>query len=207
MRNAKNPNASSIERVMFWDEWDATNADKIVLSAQQFALIEAMHAALMRDKDIAALFDEGDSEVTMVWDDPDTGLRCKARADHWNRRTRVMADLKTTDDACERAFGRSVVSYGYDIAHAHYSEGAKALGEPLDDYLFVAQEKKAPYLAAVYKLDAAGEARGYELRQRGMETMAACMASNTWPGYPRGVQSLPLPGWAITNEMEIGYVD
>lgn len=207
MRNAKNPNQSSIERVAFWNAWDAENAGKIVLSADDFALIEAMHTALMRDPHVADLFrGSGDSEVTLRWVDEATGLHCKARPDRLRRRVR-MADLKTADDASPRGFARAVVRYGYDITHAHYCEGARACGEPVDEYLFVVQEKKAPYLVAVYQLDAAAESRGYELRQRGMATMAECLASNTWPGYPSGVQSLALPDWAIANEMEISYVD
>jgi PDDEXK-like domain of unknown function (DUF3799) len=207
MRNAKSPSVSSIERVAFWDDWDAANEGKIVLSKSDFSLIETMHAALMIDPYIADLFADGESEVTLRWDDEETGLPCKARADRWKRRDRKMIDLKTTEDAGPRGFGRSVVNYGYDVTHAHYSEGARACGEPIDEYLIVAQEKSTPYLAVVYKLDAAGEARGYEIRKRGIDTMAECMSSGIWPGYPRGVQELSLPGWAITNEMEIGYVD
>src|SRR3546814_5186546 len=60
MRNAKNPSESSIARVAFWDAWEAENAGKIVLSADDFALIEAMHTALMRDPEVAALFAEGE---------------------------------------------------------------------------------------------------------------------------------------------------
>src|SRR3546814_3892487 len=111
-----------------------------------------------------------------------------------------MADLKTTDDAIERGFGRSVVNYGYDSTHAHYCEGARACGELVDKYLIVAQEKKAPYLAAVYELDAAAESRGYEIRNAGMQTMLGCLSTNTWPGYPRGIQPLALPGWAIDRK-------
>ena len=207
MRNAKNPSASSIERVRFWDEWNAENAGKIILSADEFARIEAMHAALMAHPMAAELFAEGDSEVTLRWIDPATGLRCKARADRWNRRRRFMADLKSTIDASARAFGRSVVRYGYDVTHAHYTEGARECGEPIEHYYIVAQEKRKPYLCAVYELNAAAEARGYEIRERGMATIAECLASNTWPGYPAGVQELELPGWAIAEEMEIGYVE
>lgn len=207
MRNAKNPSPSSIERVAFWNDWDARNAGKVVLPAHSFALIETMYAALMRNPDAAELLAEGDSEITLRWDDEDAGLPCKARADRWNRRKRFMADLKATDDAGERAFGRSVVNYGYDITHAHYSEGAKACGEPINQYLLFVQEKKPPYLSAVYQLDPSAESRGYEIRQRSMEAMAQCLKTNTWPGYPRGVQPLALPGWAIANEMEIGYVE
>jgi hypothetical protein len=207
MRNAKQPSASSIERVAFWNAWEAENAGKTVLSASDFALIESMHSALMREPQIAEIFAEGDSEVTLRWTDGETGLRCKARPDRWNRRLRLMADLKTSADASDRAFGRSVVAYGYDITHAHYVEGARACGDPVEKYVFVVQEKRKPYLPVLYELDAAGEARGYELRGRGMNVMSACLASNKWPGYPSGIQSLALPGWAIANEMEIDYVD
>lgn len=208
LRHAKKPSEETLASIAWWDSWTAGNAGKFILSTEDFALIEAMHAALMRDREIASLlFGEGDSEVTLRWTDDETGLRCKARADRWNRRRRIMADLKSTDDASERAFGRSVVRYGYDITHAHYCEGAKVCDQPLDKYLLVAQEKTPPYLAAVYELDEPAEARGYEIRQRGMATMAECLASDTWPGYPRGVQPLSLPGWAIANEMEISYVE
>lgn len=189
------------------DAWIAARPGLTLLSQADADKIEAMHAALMRDPEIAEIFSEGDSEVTLRWIDEATGLPCKARADRWNRRRRRMADLKTTDDASERGFGRSVVRYGYDITHAHYCEGSRAVGEPVEDYILVVQEKRKPYLAAMYRLDAAAEARGYEIRQRGMDTMAACMASDTWPGYPRGIQPLSLPGWAIANEMEISYVE
>ena len=189
------------------DAWLVDRPGVTLLSRADADLIEAMHAALMRDPEIAELFSEGDSEVTLRWTDEATGLPCKARADRWNRRRRLMADLKTTHDASEHGFGRAVVKYGYDVTCAHYSEGAKALGEPVEKYVIVAQEKRAPYLAALYELDAAAEARGYEIRQRGMDLMASCLSSSAWPGYPRGIQPLALPGWAIANEMEISYVE
>src|SRR3546814_11562039 len=66
-----------------------------------------MHTALMRDPDVAAIFDEGDSEVTLRWTDEATRLQCTARADRWNRLRRYMADLQTKADASERRFGRS----------------------------------------------------------------------------------------------------
>src|SRR3546814_5712930 len=110
------------------------------------------------------------------------------------------SDVCSSDLASERGFGRSVVKYGYDVTHAHYCEGARACGEPVDKYLIVAQEKKAPYLAAVYELDAAAESRGYEIRNAGMQTMLGCLSTNTWPGYPPGIQPLAPPGWAIRSE-------
>lgn len=207
MRDAKKPSQSSIDRVAWWDAWEAEHGGKTILGADDAALIEAMRAGLMRDAGIARWFDEGDSEVTLRWTDEATGLRCKARADRWNRRRRYMLDLKTCDDASPHAFARSVIRYGYDITAAHYAEGARACGEPIDHYLIVAQEKRAPHLAVIYELDAEADGRGTWLRQRGMETMAECLASDTWPGYPAGINPLSLPAWATATEMEIAYVD
>lgn len=207
MRKAKNPSESSIARVAWWDAWEAEHAGKHVLTADDLALIENMRAALLRNRDVAQLLAEGDSEVTMRWVDPATGLRCKARADRWNRRRRYMVDIKTCEDASERAFARAVIRHGYDITTAHYAEGARACGEPIDHYYLVAQEKRPPYLAVIYELDAEADGRGTWLRERGMETMQRCLATNTWPGYPAGVNPLSLPPWATTTEMEIAYVD
>src|SRR3546814_4599909 len=117
------------------------------------------------------------------------------------------SDVCSSDLASERGFGRSVVKYGYDVTHAHYCEGARACGEPVDKYLIVAQEKKAPYLAAVYELDAAAESRGYAIRNAGMQTMPGCLSTTTWPAYPRGIQPLSLPGWASAHEMALSYVE
>lgn len=189
------------------DEWREAHPGVSIITQSDADLIEAMHAGLMANPKVAELLAEGDSEVTMRWTDPATGLRCKARADRWNRQRRYMVDLKTTLDASPRQFARSVVSYGYDVTHAHYTEGARECGEPIDHYYIVAQEKRAPHLAAVYQLSPAAEARGYEIRSRGMATIAGCLAANQWPGYPSEVQDLELPGWAITEEMEIGYVE
>ena len=51
------------------------------------------------------------SEVSIVWDDPATNLRCKARLDHLNTGERRITDLKTTRDAGE--FEKAIGRYGY----------------------------------------------------------------------------------------------
>lgn len=54
------------------------------------------------------------------------------------------------------------------------------------------------YLPAVYQIDAAAEARGFELRERGLQTLQQCMQTNTWPGYA-GITELSLPPWALKD--------
>lgn len=193
------------------DAWLAERPGVTVISKDDAERIEAMHAALMAHPLAKALLCngecEGDNEVTLRWMDEATGVQCKARADRWLRQRRTMVDLKTTDNASPSAFSKSAAKYGYHIQQAHYCEGARAAGEPADKYLIVAQEKAAPYLVAVYQLDAASETLGYEQRQQGMRTMAECIAADEWPGYSLDAQELSLPAWAFGEVMEISYVD
>ena len=200
LRDAKRPGESTLESIAFWDAWDAEHAGRIQLSQDFFELIEEMLAGLRSNPLVNNLLfvEGGNNEVTMRWTDAATDVPCKARADRWLRKMRVMVDLKSTDDASEEAFRRSVDKFGYHIQHAHYSEGAMACGEPLDEYLIVAQEKDAPYLARVFRVDAAAEARGFELRERGLQILKRCREANEWPGYV-GITELSLPPWALKD--------
>jgi len=52
---------------------------------------------------------------------------------------------------------------------------------------------------SVYTIDADAEARGMELRDRDMSLLVECLKTNTWPGYPAGINRLALPGWALRD--------
>lgn len=200
LRNAKSPSEATLEAIAWWDDYAAQNAGKIMLSQEQFELIEEMLAGLKANPLVNKLLfvDAGDNEVTLRWVDADTGVECKARPDRWLRAMRVMLDLKSTDDAELSAFMRSVEKYGYHIQHSHYSAGAAACGEPLDEFLIVAQEKEAPYLARIFRVDTGAEARGFELRERGLQTLKRCIETQTWPGYT-GITEITLPAWAMKD--------
>lgn len=213
-RNAKTKSQATLDSIAWWDSYDERMRGKFVLDPADGARLEAMVAALKAHPLANALLFEydGDAEVTMRWVDAATGVRCKARPDRVVRRPdrsryRSMVDLKSSDDASPVGFSKAVHKYGYHIQQAHYTEGAKACGIELDEYLIVVQEKTYPYLVAVYQLDAATETLGYEQRQQGVQTMADCIAANEWPGYAPGVQELSLPAYAFGEAMEISYVD
>lgn len=198
-RNAKKPSDDTIAAIAFWDAWNAENAGKETLTRDDFERIEAMHAALMQHPLAAGIMRAGHSEVTMRWIDEQSGVQCKARADWWVP-GKFFMDLKTTEDASPRAFVRSIEKYGYHVQHAHYCDGARACGETIRNYLILAQEKEPPYAAAVYHIDAAAEIRGFELRERGLQTVRECLDSNTWPAYGTGITELSLPPWALKDD-------
>ncbi len=144
----------------------------------------------------ALLFGEGVSEITIKWTDPETGIVCKSRGDRYVGELRTCVDLKTTEDAGPAGFAKSCASYGYHRQQAFYEDGFAAVGEPLDAFVFVAIEKRAPYLIGVYALDADAVGLGREWARRTLGTLAGCIERGDYPGYSEEIETLSLPRWA-----------
>lgn len=200
LRNAKKPSQSTLDAIAYWDAWELEMGGKIEISAKDSIKLRGMAAAVRAHPIAGKFFAGGMPEATAIWTDPRTGLICKIRMDYWREDLWMIGDLKSTEDASPRAFARSVVNYGYHLQHAHYTSGPQVLfGREAPRFLFCAVEKEPPYSVGVYMLDADAEARGYELRDRAMDTLDACLRTDEWPGLPPVVNTLSLPGWAFTD--------
>jgi hypothetical protein len=152
----------------------------------------------------------GDAELSLVWDDPGTGVRCKGRFD-WYKPVLAggtITDVKTTTDASPDAFERSLFKWGYHRQSAMYLMGARALGLEARHYAIIAVEKTPPFAVAVYRFGeeslgsleppqqwekdygAAGQLRSLLRRYE------SCMTSGVFPGYGDDVRDLSVPSWA-----------
>lgn len=136
-------------------------------------------------------------EVSAFWQHEPTGLQCRARADGWADSGELLIDLKTTTDAAPDGFAASVAKYGYHLQAAMYCAGFEAASGGLwrPEMLFIVVEKSAPYLTAVYELDAAAFQEGGRIFEAAMHQWATCLEADEWPGYPAGPQPLSLPRW------------
>jgi hypothetical protein len=178
------------------DAWRADNAGKTFLSAADAERIAGMSRAVREHPVAGQLFDGGTAEVTVKWTDPTTGLVCKARADYYKRGLGVVVDLKSTTAGDDKTFAKSVASYGYHRQAAFYGSGFEAVGAPFKIFVFVAVEKEAPYLVSLFTLDDDASRKGAESIRADLDTLAACLAEDEWPGYPTEIQTLSLPPWA-----------
>lgn len=181
------------------DAWRAEHAGKLPLSAEDERTILDMHASVMSHPAASRLILDGIAEVTVRWIDEITGLRCKSRADYWVKSKRLAVDLKSTEDASEKAFARSVYNFGYDKQDALYRSGFAACGEPIDHFAILAVEKEPPYAVAVYTLDEDAVAHGFGRVRQSMERLRDCIRTNAWPSYSDGVSTLSLPRWALNQ--------
>lgn len=169
--------------------WESEHQHHTIVTAADIDKAMKMRDAVSRNKAACALLGKGDPEQTVVWIDPDTGEKCKARAD-WLRDS-LIVDVKTTQDARPDAFARSIANYRYDVQIAHYGDGFER-----ERFVFIAVEKEPPYAVAVYAADDIIRARGKRARRHNMETYAQCRANNHWPGYDEVIQPIQLPAWA-----------
>lgn len=151
------------------------------------------------------LFTGGDAEVTAVARDPETKVVLRSRFDYLTRlRGRpVIVDYKTVARSADPAtFGRAAYDYGYDVQDSWYRHVGSLAG--LDDpaFLFVIQEKTAPYLVSVVELTDDARQIGAERGRYARRLFVDCMTRDQWPGYPPVVHPVALPGYATAPFIE-----
>lgn len=144
---------------------------------------------------------EGETEVPFFWKDELTGEDCKIRLDRlcWVGETPVIVDYKTTTDASTEGFLRSVLKYGYDFQAAMYCEGVRRMTGKDARFVFIAQEKEAPYSVNVIEPDELVIQRGYDKFRELLGIYHECRMTGNWYGYmgkePK-IAKMSLPSWA-----------
>lgn len=135
-------------------------------------------------------------EVPLYWEDPGSGVACKGRLDilteDW------VMDYKTTNDASTEGFAREAMRYGYDLQAAMYLEAARANRYKPKGFIFIAQEKNAPYLINVIRAGEAFLDRGYWIMRDLLAKYKECQEKDEWPGY--GENEMIIPEWAVMEE-------
>lgn len=178
------------------NEWRLEHAGKALIDASDAAAINRMVAAVREHPLAGRIIRDGMPEVTIRWRDEDSGLQCKSRADYYVRKRRMVADLKSTLDARQHPFRRDVINHRYHLQDALYRAGFAAIEEPVEHFIFIAVEKTPPHAIAIYALDRGAIGLGYSAARRDIATLAECVRTKKFPGYPTSIQELELPHWA-----------
>lgn len=180
-----------------WDAFVVANEGKDVVTVEEMSeLLQIAAAVQMHPAAKRALDGNGHRiEHSLFWEAQD--IACRARPDLIHR-AGVIVDLKTTEDASPGAFARSVANFRYHVQAAFYLDGLRAIEGPdaAKGFAFIAVEKKAPYLVAVYEATPEMIAAGRLAYEADLVRYAECVATDTWPGYSEKVLPLDLPKWA-----------
>lgn len=157
---------------------------KEVITAESMTKITEMAEAL-KQNETAIKFLKGLHEKSFFWTDAETGEKCKVRPDCLAEveGKKYIVDYKTTESCADGAFERSVRYYGYKFQAGMYREGV--FQNTFDDYgfVFVAQEKKAPYASRVYICSDDFIREGYEQFRKALDMYHYCKENDDWYGY------------------------
>jgi len=165
-------------------EFERVNADKSIVSRDWYNRMIGV-AGSIRNSTRAQAYLTGPTvrfEVTLVWNDPDTGLLCKCRVDALDESIPRLADFKSTEDAGED-FVWSIAKWRYDRQLAFYGDGYTVLTGQAIERCIVAAEKESPYgvrsAPVLYDTIRTGRIK----YRRALDQIAECTAAGTWPNY------------------------
>jgi hypothetical protein len=177
-------------------EWLAgLNKDAVVVKPEDLdrllPMVEKIHSHPLAKN----LLQKGVREVTIAWEDKETGVRCKARPDFVSHEG-YCVDLKTSMDGRWQKFSRNLVEYGYHVSAAHYTACGRETGlfNP-ETYIFLVIESAPPYEVAVYPAGASVLYTGQHEREKALKLFKECSGSGVWPGYTPEAKTIEVPEW------------
>ena len=131
------------------------------------------------------------------------GAKCKVRPDLYNPGAGVVIDLKSTQDASEKGFAKSVRQFGYTFQACWYMHALRLIGEKPKQFVFLAVEKSAPHLTAAYTLSATDIDKQMANMEKACKLWATCESSGVWPSYTDDVTTLDLGSLHGNNRLNV----
>lgn len=177
---------------------------RILVSEDAAARAKDMADAVAADEHAAALLARCPSrEVTLLWTDRTTGLRCKGRVDFYGDHPikAEAGDLKKSAAAHPDRFPSEMMKRGYHGQCAWYDAGFRAHGRYIDQWsLLVVNDVKGDdvHEVGVYPLIADALELGRAQNRETLSRYAECKRSGKWGGF--GVVPMSVPYWAIGRD-------
>ena len=130
-----------------WEDFKEENSNKTIITKGENNNLNKMREKLYSIPRVQGLLMGGDAEVVGCWEDKDTGVYCKGKADYVKNENgrKILVDIKTTQDHKENSFKGSCWKYGYDRQASFYLDGFGA-----DEFWFVVIEKSDPFDIGIY---------------------------------------------------------
>jgi len=194
--NAKKPSEDTLKAIEWWAKFNEAAAGKDVVSRAVSENARAYADGILRTmtahgiKPIAV-------EVALTADYHGVGI--KGSLDIVGEDGYIY-DVKTTkEDATREGFGKAVDrSKELKLQAAWYRYlFAQRTGVYPEGFRWIAQEKEAPYLGAVFEAHPDHLAEGGELMLQVITAFKSCETLGEWPGYPAEV--IKLDSWRVNQ--------
>lgn len=187
---------------------------KTVVRAEQLETIQAMAAAIKRTPQTANAFGDGRPEVSIVWQDEDTGIWLKSRPDFLpaDPTTHFTQEYKTAVSIEPRRLSAQAFALGYDVQAALAFDGLRAVtGEAPLGIAHIVQEKEPPYLCDLRMFSHEQIEVGRMRYREALSIFYRCLNDMergvpphiAWPGYTDSPSYFATPKWVTDSLMEM----
>ena len=167
---------------------EAKEAGKTVLSGEDLAKIQGMAVSLGKESLVRAGALNGLIEMTLAWQDKETGVWLLSRPDVIPTDSGDFIDLKTSKSVFYPDLVRSIGDYGYHQQGALVGEGYEILtGRKMASFSLYFVESSRPYCARLVQLKDHDLDLGKQQNRNALRRFVAGLNSGNWPG-PGGRQ-------------------
>jgi len=135
-----------VRRGKAWDEFkeEYDKDANCILLQSEYSNLKCMQDVIMSNAECQELLYGGQNEAVSCWEDDDSGVFCKGKADKLKKD--CVIDLKTTASGEEHSFRGSAYKYGYNRQSAFYMDGFNKR-----NFIFIVIEKSSPYNLYIYE--------------------------------------------------------
>lgn len=192
-----------------YEQFLLSSEGREIITEEQYNTISNMATAVLENC-LATALTTGNIETSLYGIDELTGEHIKTRPDCYQMidNRLVITDLKSCVSAMQGDFTRDCVKYSYDLQAYMYSYNAsKVLDIPMDkiDFVFIAVEKKPPYLLNIFKASKDILERGEMLYREYIGMYHEAKTTNNWWGYngkENIINDLSLPTYLLRGEQD-----
>lgn len=197
---------AAAKRFDFWDAFDARAEGRTMLTADQVEKIGRMAGNMKLSRECTEALQGDLMEVSLIWQDRDTGIWLKARPDMIPEKHYDFSDLKTIapqNPDFRRAIDKSIRERGYHMQFGLSAMGFKALtGEAVRSCALVFTQTTKAHECACVSLDADAIYWGQVQMRHAINIVARCMEDRHWPMQIDGILNYALPEHEITRLSE-----
>lgn len=148
---------------------------------------------------------EGESEVSIYYTDPSTGVQCRTRQDLLH--PEAVFDLKTTMHPGMKQWTRQALALSYDMQAYMYSlsDSLYSGRDHALPFVFMSVENELPLSVSARRAGDAFMQEGSRKYQQAISAFAACAKVDYWP-TPGGEEVIELEYWQVGRSDSLGWL-
>jgi len=161
-----------------YEEFLLQTEGKTLLFEDEMTMIVKMAEQTMKNESLVDLIKNSVKEISCYTTDEKTGLKLRLRPDSLADSKNTITDIKSCLDSSYTKFRSDVYSYGYPITAAYYCDFLN-----IENYVFAALEKQAPYQVSLYVLDDEKMEYGRKQYRTALDLMKWSIDNDYWCDY------------------------